>query len=502
MKALYTLLIVLGCVVETQAQTTLVIKLGPNGKDTEVSDYSSNVNQNYGNVPVFASYIWRNSPNSTIYSEKALVQFDLTQIPANAIITSANLNLYADNPTSTFVGSPSTPMNGANNASYIRRITSAWDEQLVTWNTLPSTTSTNEIILPTSTSATQDYLGVNVTQLIQDMIMYGDNGFMIEPVSTTPSNSMVFRSGDYADSTYWPSLTITYTSSNCVTLRPGAEGKDTEASDYSNNVNQNYGNIPVIASYIWQNSVGSTVYREKAFIEFDLSFIPSNALVTSAEMDLYADDQTATFVGNPSTPMNGSNNASYLRRITSPWDEHQLTWNNVPLYTTTNEVILATSTSSNQDYLNIGVTTLVQDMVQNGNYGFMIEPVSTTPKNSMIFRSSDYPDSLDRPTLRICYTLPTGIVTPKASSLNAVLYPNPYSDYFHLVLPHGQKDRLVEMSIYDILGQQVYANSLTITSESQEFTFSRSEINSNDDLLFVSLSSGNQRQVLKLVLSK
>ena len=112
MKKLYALLACAIALSGLQAQTTVVIKLGPNGKDSEVSDYSSNVNQNYGDVAVFASYIWQNTPNSTIYSEKGLVQFDLSQIPANATITSALLDLYADNPTTTFVGNPSTPMSG------------------------------------------------------------------------------------------------------------------------------------------------------------------------------------------------------------------------------------------------------------------------------------------------------------------------------------------------------------------------------------------------------
>lgn len=502
MKKLYALLACAIALSGLQAQTTVVIKLGPNGKDSEVSDYSSNVNQNYGDVAVFASYIWQNTPNSTIYSEKALVQFDLSQIPTNATITSALLDLYADNPTTTFVGNPSTPMNGTNNASYLRRITSAWDEHQVTWNTMPSTTTANQVILPSSTSATQDYIGVNITQLVQDMISNGDNGFMIEPVSTTPSNSMVFRSGDYADSTYWPTLTVTYTAETCARLRPGEEGKDTEVSDYAPNVDQNYAEVPVIASYIWQNTPNSVVYQEKAFIEFDLSFIPNNGVITSAELDLYADNPTTTFVGNPSTPMNGTNNASYLRRITSPWNEYDVTWNNQPGATSANEVILATSTSTTQDYLNINVATLVQDMVSYGNYGFLIEPVSTTPSNSMIFRSSDYVDSTYRPTLRVCYTGVTDIRKVQQPTFNAVVYPNPFSDYFNIVIPRGEGDKVVSLKVYNLLGQQIMEKQLNVTEDSQQFTFHRYDLNTNDDILFVALNNGAETKTFKLVMNK
>lgn len=500
MKKLYFLLCSLVSIVLLQAQTTVVIKLGPNGKDSEVSDYGSNKTQNYGNVSVVASYIWSNG--GTTFRERALIQFDLSQIPANATITSATMNLYADNPTQTFVGNPSTPMNGTNNASYIRRITSAWTESGVTWNNQPSTTTSNQIILPTSTSNTQNYLGVDITQLVNDMRTFGDNGFMIEPVSTVPSNSMIFRSGDYADSTFWPTLTVTYNDvpETCVTLRPGSEGKDTEASDYGSNKTQNYGDVIVIASYIWNN--GATTFREKAFIEFDLSFIPSNGIVTSAELDLHADDPTQTFVGNPSTPMNGSNNASYLRRVTTAWDEHTLTWNNMPTGTSQNEVILATSTSTGQDYLNINVASLVQDMVQNGNYGFIIEPVSTTPSNSMIFRSSDYIDSLERPALRVCYTNATDIRKAEQVQLNALVYPNPFSTYFNVVLPHADMDKVVSLKVFNLMGQQVFEKELIVTEDSQQFIIDRNELNTNDDIMFVQLNSGTQYRTFKLVLSK
>jgi uncharacterized repeat protein (TIGR01451 family) len=177
------------------------------GKDSEVLSYSPTTN--FGNQSVFASLVWNNT--STQWTEKALLQFDLSSLPSTAVITSATLDLYADNPTTTFIGNPSTPMNGTNNASYIRRVTSAWDEHLVNWNNQPTATNQNQIILPASTLATQDYIGTNVTQLVQDLLTYGNNGWVIEPVSTTPQNSMVFRSSDYIDSAYRPTLHICFT---------------------------------------------------------------------------------------------------------------------------------------------------------------------------------------------------------------------------------------------------------------------------------------------------
>ena len=137
-------------------------------------------------------------------------------------------------------------------------------------------------------------------------------------------------------------------------------------------------------------------------MQFDLSSIPANAVVTSAHLDLYADSGSTTF-GN-GVAMYGVDNASYLRRITQPWSQNGVTWNNQPTDTNTDQVVLPTSTSPSQNYLNTDVTELTQDMIASGNNGFMIEPVSSQPDNSMQFRNDNYPDSSYHPQLRVCYT--------------------------------------------------------------------------------------------------
>lgn len=506
MKKINNLLLLMLICIGANAQTTIVLRPdGSSGKDSEVSDYGSNANTNYGDVAVFASYVWT---NGTVFREKALLQFDLSSIPADATITSASLDLYADNPTTTFVGSPSTPMNGSNNASYIRRITASWDEHTVTWNNQPSVTSTNQVTLPNSTSTTQDYIGTDVTQLVKDLITYGNNGWMIEQVTTSPSNSMIFRSSDYSDSTYRPRLTITYIQSGCLTLRPGSEGKDSEVSDYSSNVNSNYGDVAVFASYIWNNS--STTFREKALIQFDLSGVPANAFITSASLDLYADNPTSTFVGNPSTPMNGTNNASYIKRITASWDEHTVTWNNQPATTSVNAVTLPTSTSTSQNYIGTDVTQMVQDLLTYGNNGWMIEQITTSPKNSMIFRSSDYSDSTYRPQLYLCYTTDssyndsvgsrlTSIKNVVSEKFTASVYPNPYSNQFTIALNGMGQTNDVEITVTNTLGQTLYKKNLIIAEGYKEISINKNELGNQSDILFVTVASGNDKKTFKVL---
>lgn len=475
------------------AQTTVV--LHPDaaaGKDAQVNDYGTNTTTNYGTAPVFASYVWT---NGTVFINKALLQFDLSSIPANAVVTNALLDLYADNPTTTFVGNPSTPMNGTNNASYIKRVTQAWNESTLTWNNQPAVTNINQATLPTSMSATQDYVGVNITALVQDLVTIGNNGFMIEPVATSPSNSMVFRSSDYPDSTYRPRLTITYTlpETSCLTLRPdGSDGKDVQVNNYSSNTGANFGSSPVFASYIWSNG---TTFINKALLQFDFSTIPSNAVITSALLDLYADSATTTFVGNPATPMNGTNNASYIKRVTQAWTENTVTWNNQPAVTSTNQATLPTSTSASQNYLGVDITQLVQDLLDLGNNGFMIEPVATSPSNSMVFRSSDYPDSTFRPQLTICYTEVSGINKVNEEVIEASIFPNPFNNQFTIRLKNKAED--VDVTIYNVMGQLLFKKSYN--GHQNEISISKTELRSASDILFVTINSGNRTKTFKLL---
>lgn len=475
------------------ASTTIVLHPdAASGKDAQVNDYGSNTSTNFGNAPVFASYIWT---NGTVFTNKALLQFDFSSIPANATITSALLDLYADNPTTTFVGNPSTPMNGTNNASYIRRITQAWTENTVTWNNQPSVSNINQATLPTSNSATQNYIGVDITALTQDMLTLGNNGFLIEPVATSPSNSMVFRSSDYADSTYRPRLTVTYTvpQTSCITLRPdGSDGKDAQVNDYGSNTSTNYGSSPVFASYIWTNG---TVFTNKALVQFNFSAIPANAVITSALLDLYADNPTTTFVGNPSTPMNGTNNASYIKRVTQAWTENGVTWNNQPSVTSTNQVTLPTSTTATQNYIGVGITQLAQDMLTLGNYGFMIEPVSSTPSNSMVFRSSDYTDSTYRPTLNICYSIGTAIPKVTESNIEATVFPNPFNDNFTILLKNNTEE--IDVTVHNVMGQLFFKKKFD--AQQNEIHISKTELNSVANILFVTINNGNKCRTFKLV---
>ncbi len=141
----------------------------------------------------------------------------------------------------------------------------------------------------------------------------------------------------------------------------------------------------------------------RALIRFDLSVIPPCAIVTSALMNLYA-------IGPPQITIShtGTNNSAYLQRVTQPWNPLTVTWSNQPTASTQNQVTLPANTVPLQDYTNIVVTQLIQDMISTNNYGFLLRLVNEVVTNALVFASKDFPDSTKHPTLEITYTYPGG----------------------------------------------------------------------------------------------
>ena len=126
---------------------------------------------------------------------------------AGIIIDSAILQLWAD-PTSG-LGFTGTPTYGTNNTSVLYRVTAPW-ATTINWLTMPSYTSTDSVILPLSTSTTENYLHINVTNLLNDIVASGNNyGFMFKcRQETSAYNSMIFYSSSAADSTKRPQILI------------------------------------------------------------------------------------------------------------------------------------------------------------------------------------------------------------------------------------------------------------------------------------------------------
>jgi Concanavalin A-like lectin/glucanases superfamily len=192
--------------------------------------------------------------------------------------------------------------------------------------------------------------------------------------------------------------TITYTS------QPGpTDGKDSEVSSY--NPNTTNGSSFFCNLFDWTISGVENVKR--VFIAFDLSTIPTNAVVDSAYLSLYF-GQSYVDGGGYHTDHSGDN-AFTINKITSPWAESTLTWNNQPTISTTNQAIIPAFTNYRQHYPKMNVKNLVADMILNPStsFGFGLRhQIESLYKITLFTMSNDTTYPAFRPKLQIYYHLP------------------------------------------------------------------------------------------------
>jgi len=183
----------------------------------------------------------------------------------------------------------------------------------------------------------------------------------------------------------------------------------------TNSPNSNMGNHPEFFGASWTCSGSPCNIR--SYINFNLSQIPTNGVVTSAKLYLKALPAGAAGNGYSGQPTFGTNNSCTIRRVTQSWGEYSITWNNKPSTTSQNEVTLAQSSSSFQNY-EVDMLNLIKNQLDSPttSFGFELKHIAEgTSYNSMIFGSTDHPIDSLRPRLEICYFVPNGqpIFNPK-----------------------------------------------------------------------------------------
>jgi hypothetical protein len=184
------------------------------GKDALVWSFMPETN--YGNHPDFMTYAW----TFQFFEEteiRSYIGFDLGSIPAEATIQHAAISLYHNHESS-------NAGHAGDNAAFLSRVTESWEEDAINWNNQPAFTTEDEVLIPTSVYEDQDYLRLDVTDMIADMIAEPatGHGFMIRLVTPEILRSMKFTSSDFAtDSSRRPRLEVCYTVPTSVkTIRP------------------------------------------------------------------------------------------------------------------------------------------------------------------------------------------------------------------------------------------------------------------------------------------
>jgi hypothetical protein len=155
--------------------------------------------------------------------------------------------------------------------------------------------------------------------------------------------------------------------------------------------------IPIFA---WTKDGNPYTLRE--VLKFDLSTIPSNATIKSANLYLYS--APTSMNGNLTDANYGTDNSLSLQQVTTDWNGNSIGWFNQPSTTTVNQIIIPTTTKSMLD-LNLDIAAMIQSMVSNNkNYGFLLRLQNETIYTSRIFVSSSstlYPDK--RPKLVVVF---------------------------------------------------------------------------------------------------
>lgn len=404
---------------------------------------------NFGTMAEFDACGWTVSGQTA--NVRSVIEFDLTSIPAGSTVQSAYLSLYF-NPNSSNGNQTQFGLNDA----YLSKVTSPWFENTVTWVNQPATTPVNQTYLPVSTTSTQDYLNLDVTAMTQDFVNNpsANYGMMLKLINEATYRCLLFASSDHFNAalrpklevTYLPAITtcVSYQYSNCNGIDALVSGCVPCGYDTSN-----FGDAPEFDAIAWTN--GGNISNCRGLIYWDLSSIPVTAVVTSATLSLYGYNSPAN---GHHDPLTGANDA-YINKVIGPWSENVVTWNTKPSVSPVNQAYLTASTTPTQDYTNIDVTAMVQDMIVNpsGNYGMMLQLVTESFYRKLVFASSDNADPAKHPRLDICFTAPVA-VNEIDDENSLIVTQDIFSGNVKVISGHNFKND-ASIALYNSAGQMV-----------------------------------------------
>ena len=175
-------------------------------------------------------------------------------------------------------------------------------------------------------------------------------------------------------------------------------------------------------AFAWTaTSIGIPDYNGRSLIKYDLSQLPSNAIVKSAKLYLYA--KLKNLNGVSGSPTYGTNNIGLLQKVYSHWKMDSTNYFTPLVVDTATEVILPKSTNTTENYI-ADITAYAQNWVSkpDSNNGMLFRlQTENDPYNSLIFESGLASDTTKRPRLEICYSLPAMVPgTVQSFTANAI----------------------------------------------------------------------------------
>lgn len=187
----------------------------------------------------------------------------LEGIPSGATITSATLNIFANN----VDPAGNTPVN-------VHQATAPWDEATVTWNSFGA--SYAPAVIDSFTPPFAGWQTADVTALVQAWVdgTAPNNGLLLEQGLTSPAQS--FFSSEWSDPAYRPYLFIRYTA-------PGIAGELTatlqavgDAYIFEGTPDTNYGTWVWLYTGWWME----TQLEKQSLIQFEMPEVPEGCTLT------------------------------------------------------------------------------------------------------------------------------------------------------------------------------------------------------------------------------
>jgi hypothetical protein len=266
----------------------------------------------------------------------------------------------------------------------------------------------------------------------------------------------------------------------------------------ANTANNNFVNAQQCAAFAIP-SVASTggLNVNKGLMLFNLTLIPAGSTITNAQLDLYAyDGPIGVFNGHM-----GPNNDAYLERVTSNWNENIVTWNSQPTTTPLNRVYLNGTTNPILDYLNINVTTLIQDVYSSTtNYGIELKMVAETATNILAFCSKNYPNALKHPKLKITYIGAAGVEDMKKAISNITCFPNPATDILNFSVT-STISGFGKISIYDNQGKHISESKIELNNGINDNVYTINTTSLNKGSYFFSLLVNDEQKSGKFIIT-
>lgn len=189
--------------------STIVLQPGPtDGKDSMVSGAVPNLNYSPSTGNYFGTFQRNQALHDGIYNTNhsfALYQFGMPSALTGQDILSATFELYICNNVINTGGATGNKTLGAN------RITSAWDEWAVTWNTRPSE-DTSVVDYSNNFYGYNTWASFDVTNFVEGWVANPSSNYGVyvkDPWSTYYSYTCI-QSSDFDTATLRPKLTITY----------------------------------------------------------------------------------------------------------------------------------------------------------------------------------------------------------------------------------------------------------------------------------------------------